>query len=74
MRAPMLLARSSDPGHLAPHPPVFPTVRVVYLFVQVVFSDHTEILLSKEARLVTFLDKDGNRETQSLQRVVREQR
>lgn len=41
---------------------------------QVVFSDSTEILLSKEARVVTFVDKDGARETSSLQRVVEDQR
>ncbi|CAM9188958.1 unnamed protein product [Sphacelaria rigidula] len=42
--------------------------------VQVVFSDHTEILLSEEARIVTFVDKEGSRQTQSLQRVLLEQR
>lgn len=41
---------------------------------QVVFSDHTEVLLSEEARVVTFVDKDGKRETHSLRRVLRDQR
>lgn len=39
-----------------------------------VFSDHTEVLLSREARVVTFVDKDGRRETLSLQRVLQDQR
>lgn len=42
--------------------------------VQVVFSDHTEILLSKDARVITFVDKNGKRETRALQRVLDEQR
>ncbi|CAN0314155.1 unnamed protein product, partial [Ectocarpus fasciculatus] len=42
--------------------------------VQVVFADHTEILLSKEARVVTFVDKHGNRQTHSLQGVLQDQR
>lgn len=41
---------------------------------QVVFSDQTEILLSKEARVVTFVSKNGKRETSSLERVLQEQR
>lgn len=31
---------------------------------QVLFSDGTEVLLSKDCRLVTVVDKDGKRETQ----------
>ncbi|CAM9239764.1 unnamed protein product, partial [Hapterophycus canaliculatus] len=42
--------------------------------VQVVFSDRTEILLSKEGRVVTFVDKEGKRENHSLQRVLEDQR
>ncbi|CAN0178158.1 unnamed protein product, partial [Ectocarpus sp. 8 AP-2014] len=42
--------------------------------VQVVFADHTEILLSNEARVVTFVDKHGSRETHSLQGVLQDQR
>lgn len=45
-----------------------------HLPVQVVFSDHTEIILSREARVVTYVDKEGNRETLLLQRVLEEQR
>ncbi|CAM9279186.1 unnamed protein product [Ectocarpus sp. 13 AM-2016] len=41
--------------------------------VQVVFADHTEILLSNEARVVTFVDKHGSRETHSLQGVLQDQ-
>lgn len=40
---------------------------------QVVFCDHTEVLLSEEARVVTFV-KDGKRETHSLRRVLQDQR
>lgn len=44
------------------------------MLFQVVFADHTEILLSNEARVVTFVDKHGNRETHSLQGVLQDQR
>jgi len=38
--------------------------------VQVVFFDHTEVLLSCEARSVTYVDKERNRETNDLAEVM----
>jgi len=42
--------------------------------VQVVFFDHTEVLLSSEAKLVTYVDKQRNRSTHSLGAVMKEPR
>jgi len=42
--------------------------------VQVVFFDHTEVLLSSEAKLVTYVDKTRNRSTHSLSAVMKEPR
>ncbi|CAM9916511.1 unnamed protein product [Choristocarpus tenellus] len=42
--------------------------------VQVVFSDMTEMLLSKEACLVTYVNKEGHRESHSLKRMLEEGR
>ena len=42
--------------------------------VQVVFFDHTEVLLSCEARSVTYVDKSRNRATYSLAAVMSEPR
>lgn len=41
---------------------------------QVVFADSSVLLLSEEARLITFVDTDGQLETLSLRRVLGEQR
>lgn len=41
---------------------------------QVVFLDATEVLLSEEARLITFVDKNGDRETLALLRALDEDR
>ena len=38
--------------------------------VQVMFLDSTEVILSSEAKLVTFCDKQGQRRTMSLQEVT----
>jgi polo-like kinase 1 len=42
--------------------------------VQVVFFDHTEVLLSAEARSVTYVDKNRQRSTHSLAAVMSEPR
>lgn len=42
--------------------------------MKVVFSDKTEILLTNEARLITYVDKNGKRETRRIERVLEEQR
>jgi len=39
--------------------------------VQVVFYDHTEVLLSSEARLVTYVDKSGKRTTFPIQEITK---
>lgn len=38
--------------------------------IQVMFLDNTEIILSNEAKVVTFLDKQGVRKTMNLNEVV----
>lgn len=48
--------------------------QIARILHQVVFSDRTEVLLSKEGRVVTFVEKDGKRETHSLHRVLGDQR
>jgi polo-like kinase 1 len=40
--------------------------------VQVCFFDHTEIILSSEARLVTYTDQHGHRNTYSLKTIMRD--
>ena len=47
---------------------------ILLLPPQVVFLDMTEILLSEEARLITFVDKTGDRETMALLRALDEDR
>jgi hypothetical protein len=42
--------------------------------VQVMFLDNTEVILSSEARIITFADKAGNRRTYSVGEIVKEPR
>lgn len=41
---------------------------------QAAFTDKSEVLLSEEARIVTYVHKNGQRETLSLDRVLCDQR
>lgn len=64
------LLRSAAPPHTrpdAPHAPRRPRS-------QVTFYDHSEILLSSEARVVTYVDKTGQRSTHLLRDVMRDNR
>ena len=42
--------------------------------VQVAFLDKTEIILASQAKLVTYVDKEGNRSTHSLYEITRSRR
>lgn len=48
--------------------------RIRCFVFQVVFLDATEILITEEARLITFVNKGGHRETMALLRVLEEER
>lgn len=42
--------------------------------VQVMFLDNTEVILSSEARIITFADKHGHRRTYSVAEITRDPR
>lgn len=47
---------------------------VVDVVTQVIFLDATEIVLTEEARLITYADRGGRRETIALLRALEEDR
>ena len=48
--------------------------RLSHHTVQVMFLDNTEVILSSEARIITFADKSGNRRTYAVGEIVKEPR